>query len=296
MELPILLPAWLLSLLIGGVVMVIILMLIPDPDSLDEATAARVAQRKNSKSVLLKLFFPLIVVLAQFVQLLPFDKSRKELELKLIKAGRPGGLTADEFNASRVLAVFFGLMTGLFFDSELDLTPICSLGLSALGFLYPDIWLKDAIAIRRRKIFRDLPDILDTLRLAVDAGFDLSNALAVVVERGRQGPLLEELELVAREVSLGRTRQQAFRNFADRVAMSEINAFVVALNQADQLGASIGPVLKAQADMSRTRRWQLAEALVNKIPMKMLAPLVIFNFPSSFIILFTPLLIQWMQT
>jgi tight adherence protein C len=78
--------------------------------------------------------------------------------------------------------------------------------------------------------------------------------------------------------------------------MTEINAFVLALLQAEQLGASVGPVLKAQGEMARTRRWQLAEVLVNKMPMKMLGPLVVFIFPSSFIILFTPLLIQWFNS
>ncbi|MCB0323458.1 MAG: type II secretion system F family protein [Bdellovibrionales bacterium] len=296
MELPLTLPAWLISLLFGSLVMVIVVLIFPEPHELSDDGVVRSAARRQSKSILFKLFLPLILLIAQFVELLPLEKHRAKLELRLIQAGRPGGVTASEYDATRIITIVLALLAGMFFDSELGLSPICTLGLGALGFMYPDIWLKDVIATRRRRIFRDLPDILDTLRLAVDAGFDLSSAMQVVVERGRRGPLLDELELVAREVSLGRTRQQAFRNFADRIAMAEINAFVVALNQADQLGASIGPVLKAQADMSRTRRWQLAEALVNKIPMKMLAPLVIFIFPSSFIILFTPLLIQWMQS
>ena len=90
-------------------------------------------------------------------------------------------------------------------------------------------------------------------------------------------------------------RQEALREFAERISMSEINAFVLALIQADQLGASIAPVLRAQSEMARKRRWQLAEELVNKLPMKMLGPLVVFIFPASFIILFTPLLIQYLQ-
>ena len=183
----------------------------------------------------------------------------------------------------------------MFFDSELDLSPIFTVLLSMVGFVYPDIWLTEAIQKRRRKIFRDLPDILDVLRLATDAGFDLTSALTAVIEQGRKGPLLDELELVEREVQLGRPRHEAFKRFAERLDMPEINSFVIALNQADRLGASIGPVLRAQSEMSRSRRWQLAEALVNKIPMKMLMPLVIFIFPSSFVILFTPLLIRWMQ-
>lgn len=294
MNLNILLP-WVLSLLLGCVVAGVFLLGRAEVDAQLDASGTEAAKARKS-SLLLRLFYPLIVILAGFVESLPIDRHLEKVEQKLIRAGRPGGLSPQEFFACRFLAVVCGYFAGAYFDFELGLTPICALGLALLGFLYPDIWLKDAILKRRRRMFRDLPDLLDTLRLAVDAGFDLSSALAVAVERGRKGPLLEELELVDREVSLGRSRREAFRNFADRIAMAEVNAFVLALNQADQLGASIGPVLRAQSNMSRTKRWQLAEALVNKLPMKMLGPLVIFIFPSSFIILFTPLLIQWMQS
>ena len=287
--------AWILSLLLGCVAAVVILLSMPDPNLLDDANDPINSRARRNRGILLKLFYPLIAVIAQLMALIPLKKKRKELEKKLTQAGRPGGLTVDEYNASRVITVFFAVLAGLFFDTELDFMPLCTLGLGVLGLMYPDIWLNDTVAKRRRRIFRQLPEVLDTLRLATDAGFDLSSALTAVVEQGRDGPLQEELELVDREVSLGRTRQQAFRNFADRIAMPEVNAFVLALIQADQLGASIGPVLKAQADMARSRRWALAETLVNKMPMKMLGPLVVFIFPSSFVILFTPLLIQWMQ-
>ena len=286
---------WVLSLLLGCVAASIFMF--GDKEAREILDASQTNSSKvRKKSILLKLFYPLIVILASIVEALPLEKRMEKLEEKLIQAGRPGGLSPEEFSATRFLAVLFGYLAGTFFDMEFDVMPLCGMSLALLGFVYPDIWLGDAIAKRRRRIFRDLPDVLDTLRLAVDAGFDLSSALAVVVERGRKGPLLEELELVDREVQLGRTRREAFRNFADRIAMAEINAFVIALNQADQLGASIGPVLRSQSEMSRSRRWQLAETLVNKMPMKMLGPLVIFIFPSSFIILFTPLLIQWMQS
>lgn len=145
-------------------------------------------------------------------------------------------------------------------------------------------------------MFRDLPDTLDMLRLAVDAGLDLNSALKVVVEKGRRGPLLDEFDRIERDITLGRTRKEAFRSFADRAQMTEISSFVLALIQADQLGASIGPVLKVQADVARARRWQLAEVIVNKMPIKLLGPLVTLIFPASFIILFTPLVIQYFQS
>ncbi len=252
--------------------------------------------RGESSSILLKIFRPAIVSLGKIFEVLPLERSREKLKIRLTQAGNPGGLSADEFQATRVLGVLFLGLAGAFIDNELGISPMLLAIFSFLGMIYPTLWLNGYVQKRRRKLFRDLPDMLDILRLAVDAGLDLSSALRVVVEKGRKGPMLEELEKVEREIALGRTRQEAFRNFANRIAMTEINSFVVALIQADQLGASIGPILKVQSEMARTRRWQLAEVLVNKMPMKMLGPLVVFIFPSSFIILFTPLIIQWMQS
>lgn len=251
--------------------------------------------KDQKKSIILKLFLPAIIALGSIISTLSLGKSRAQAETKLVQAGRPGGLNADEYFASQIISLVVAVLIGMFFDSELDLSPTLTLAFAALGFIYPQIWLKGLILKRRQRIFRDLPDTLDLLRLATDAGMDLNSAMQVVVERGRAGPLLFELEEVEKQISLGKTRRDAFRAFSDRIAMTEINTFVMALIQAEQLGSSIGPVLKAQSEMARTKRWQLAEAVVNKLPMKMLGPLVVFIFPSSFIVLFTPLLIQWFQ-
>lgn len=257
------------------------------------------ANKKNKgekKSILLKIFLPIIISLGSIISTLPLGKNRELMEKKLIQAGRPGGLSVDEYFASQVVSLVVATFIGMFFDSEFEMSPTLTIAFAALGFCYPKIWLNGVILKRRQRIFRDLPDTLDLLRLATDAGMDLNGAMQVVVERGREGPLLVELEQVEKEISLGKTRQESFRSFAERIGMTEINTFVLALIQAEQLGSSIGPVLKTQSEMARIRRWQLAEAVVNKLPMKMLGPLVVFIFPSSFIVLFTPLLIQWFQS
>lgn len=260
-----------------------------------EEESAEVYQAKTQGGILFRLFRVPIKLFSKFFASLPMDSYRVKQNKLLIQASRPCGFSVDEFNASRFIAVCLGALVGAYIDFELSTSPLIALGLGVLGFVYPDIWLKGAIQKRRRSIFRNLPDTLDILRLAVDAGLDLSSALKVVVARGRKSPLLDELENVERDMTLGRTRKEALKDFADRIGMAEVNSFVLSLIQADQLGSSIGPVLKTQSDMARSRRWQLAEALVNKMPMKMLGPLVLFIFPSSFVILFTPLIIQWMQ-
>ncbi|MCB0346408.1 MAG: type II secretion system F family protein [Bdellovibrionales bacterium] len=258
-------------------------------------TGADGATRFSGGHWFLRYFGWLIELIGEFIGLLPIAKRRAKRQQKLIRAGMPGDLNADEFEATRIVACILLFLVGMFMDNELDMWPTLTGAFVILGIVYPDIWLEGYISKRRRRIFRDLPDLLDILRLAMDAGLDFGSAMGVVVEKGRDGPLLREMEKIERDMALGRTRQEALREFAERISMSEINAFVLALIQADQLGASIAPVLRAQSEMARKRRWQLAEELVNKLPMKMLGPLVVFIFPASFIILFTPLLIQYLQ-
>jgi len=267
-----------------------------DKRQLDLEREEREKLTKFKRSPLLDMVRPLIISLASFIGNLPLAKYREKLRIRLLQAGSPGGLSPDEFMAMRIITAIVGLGVGYFVDDTIDMVPIISISLLMLGYIYPDIYVSGLIQKRRRRVFRDMPDFLDTLRLTIDAGLDLGSALAVCVERGRKGPLMDELEKVERDIRLGRTRKEAFRAFADRLQMTEINAFVLALIQADQLGASIGPILRVQADVSRTRRWQAAEVVVNKMPMKMLAPLIVFIFPASFIILFAPLLIQYMQS
>ena len=256
---------------------------------------AMAGKKKAQRGLVFRLLYPFILILGDIIAPLPLGQKRALVKKKLVQAGVPGGLTADQFLATYVIGVVVGGLVGAYIDSELATAPMFMIVIGFVGFLYPGMWLDGTIQKRRRRIFRDLPDLLDILRLAVEAGLDMTSAMKVVLERGQDGPLKFELEEIEREISLGRTRQEAFRSFADRLAMTEINSFVLALIQADQLGASVGPILKVQSEMARTRRWQLAETLVNKMPMKMLGPLVTLIFPSSFIILFTPLLIQWMQ-
>ena len=295
MEISISVLPWVLSILFGLTVVGVALAL-----NRKDQVAAVVARTPStytppSGSILLRLFGGTIRALGELFSLLPIENARRKTETRLLQAGTPGGFSADQYFGTRVIAAVVATLIGMYFDFEFGFSLAFTILFFILGSVYPDIWLSGVVEKRQRRIFRDLPDALDTLRLAVDAGLDLGSALHVVVAQGRQGPLVSELKLVDREMAVGVTRRDALSNMATRIGMTDINAFVIALNQADQLGASIGPLLKVQAETARTRRWQLAETLVNKMPMKMLGPLVLLVFPSSFIILFTPLIIQYMQ-
>lgn len=238
----------------------------------------------------------LISTLAQVCARLPLDSMRSNVAKRLKEAGTPAHLSPDEFFSWCLLSLLGLGAIGYIFDSSLELTPVCTIGLAILGIYYPRIWLSGYIIKRQRRIFRDLPDLLDTLRIAVAAGLDFSSALKVLVDTSISGPLLHEFEKVERDIALGQTRSNALSAMAERISMSEINAFVLAVRQADELGTSIGPVLAIQSEVARQRRWQQAEVQVGKLPMKLLGPLVLCIFPASFIILFTPLVLDYLQT
>jgi tight adherence protein C len=105
----------------------------------------------------------------------------------------------------------------------------------------------------------------------------------------------EELIRAFREVQLGRTRREALRLMAERINQSDVSSVVSALVQADELGVSIGNMLRIQSDLMRTRRFQRAEKLANEAPVKMLFPLTVFIFPSVFMVLLGPILVQWLR-
>jgi tight adherence protein C len=155
----------------------------------------------------------------------------------------------------------------------------------AFGGYYPGYAIKRAMEQRQIRIFRDLPYVLEMLMLSTEAGQDFSSAMATVIEKGTPGPLLEEFRVVHQEVTLGKTRADALRGMAQRLDLPEVTSFVLALIQAEQLGTSIGAVLRIMAEQMRIKRSTIAEELAGKVPVKLMAPLVACILPASFIIL-----------
>ena len=149
--------------------------------------------------------------------------------------------------------------------------------------------------VRHSSIQKGLPFVLDLLTLSVEAGIDFMAALRRCIERREIDPLSEELIRVVREIQLGRTRRQALRDMSTRVDLSDLRSVVNALVQADELGVSIGSILRIQADQMRRRRFERAEKKANEAPVKMLLPLMLFIFPSVFLILLGPILTRLIQ-
>lgn len=162
----------------------------------------------------------------------------------------------------------------------------------ALATIWPGSWLRAKVKARRSAILKALPFVLDLLTLSVEAGLDFMSALGRCAERAGDDPLSEEISRVVRETQIGATRRDALRSMAERTGVADLRAVVSALVQADELGASLGRILRVQAEQIRARRFERAEKLANEAPVKLLGPLALFIFPSVFLVLLGPVLMQ----
>ncbi len=219
----------------------------------------------------------------------------------LLGAGTPGDLNGQELLGIQVVvALAFPLfwvfvllqMPGFEFLFAGPMQIALYLALIAAGFYFPLDNVRTRMKKRHASIMLELPDTLDLLAISVQAGLDFMTALRRVVEKLKPGPLREDLEQFFKQIELGRPRRDALREMAERAQLSDLNAVVSALVQADRLGASIGPVLLVQSEMLRKRRAQRAEKAAQEAPVKMLMPLLLCIFPAVFIMILGPIFIQ----
>ncbi len=220
---------------------------------------------------------------------------------KLVSAGFEGVLSGEEFVALKILmaivAVPLALLAGVLSSAVLSWR--VGTFLAALVLLFalcqPDLWLRRVVKARHLSIQRALPFVLDLLTLSVEAGMDFMSALQRHVSARKLDALGEELLRMTKEVQIGLSRQEALRNMASRVRQSDLKALSFALIQADELGVSIGSVLRIQSSQLRARRFDRAEKLAAEAPVKMLGPLMLCIFPAVFIILMAPVLFHAME-
>jgi|tagenome__1003787_1003787.scaffolds.fasta_scaffold20742684_2 tight adherence protein C len=210
------------------------------------------------------------------------------LQRRLDLAGNPSGWTPDRVLAVKGLGLFvLGGLGGLYGLRTIGFLVVGAAAAGAVGFFLPDILLYNAGIKRQQKIQKALPDALDMLTVCVEAGLGFDAALAQVA-RNTTGPLAAEVSRVLQEIQIGKSRSQALRALADRTTVPELRSFVSALVQAGELGITIADVLREQAKEMRLRRRQRAEEKAQKVPVKILFPLVFCLFPSMFIVIIGP--------
>jgi tight adherence protein C len=222
---------------------------------------------------------------------------RARIDRRFYAAGMAGLMSVDEFFAYKLLMAFvFEGLFGVVFAYILlgiSLNPFAHLAIFAGGSGFPDLWLSGLVSSRQTKIRKSLPYVMDLLTLSVEAGLDFIAGVYKVCEKAKAGPLVDELAYTLREIQVGASRQQALRNLAVRVDMAEMRSFSALLIQADILGASIGPVLRAQSDLLRTQRFQAAERAGAHAATKLLFPLIFFIMPAVFVVIFGPIALNF---
>jgi tight adherence protein C len=217
------------------------------------------------------------------------------VRLRLLAAGMRE-TTPNKFLAIKGAATVTGLLLGVLLGSGAGLGAVLllGLGLGGLGFVGPNFILSSRAKKRREVVQSELPDALDLLAVSVEAGLGIDASLSRLTEH-MEGALVDEFGLALNEMRIGRNRHDALRNLAERIDAPELTAFVRAVIQADQLGMSLSQILRVQAEDTRLRRQLAAEERAMKAPVKMLFPTVAFIFPSMFLVILGPALLNFMK-
>lgn len=224
-----------------------------------------------------------------------WDSKRILYRRRLISAGLREELTPDEFIAYKFFLILFFPLVGLILNAIgiADLGWYTILAAGAGGFFYPDFWVKSLMTKRQKAIIRSMPFIVDLLSLSTEAGLDFIGAIQKVVEKAASSPLVDELGQMLREIKVGSSRSDALREMSNRIGMTEINSFVAILISADQMGASIGKILRQQADQIRSERLLRAEKEGARAASKVLLPSVLFLLPAVLLMVAGPFVLAF---
>jgi len=242
-----------------------------------------------------RLVSPFTSSLAAFVMRLTPGSIKKLVAEKLAMAGGFGSLGVEEF---LLLCGFLSLalpaitaFAAIMLKAPANKVTGLSLIAFVIGVILPFIMLNKKMAERKASIQKDLPDVLDLLTVSVEAGLSFDGALAKLSEK-MKGALVDEFCRLLQEIRMGVLRRDALAAMGIRCDVADLSLFTTSLVQADQLGVGIGNVLRVQSISMREKRKQRVEERAMKAPIKMMIPLVMFIFPTIFIVLLGPAIIQ----
>ena len=219
------------------------------------------------------------------------SKNAAKIKRNLEMAGNPGNLTPTMFVGVRVAVGLIGLMIGFYMTTLMGLPILNRLLFSifggAIGYVFPGLWLDRKIRTRKYNILKSMPDALDLLTISVEAGLGFDLALGRVADKW-ENELAKEFQRVLSDTRLGTPRRDAMKMMSERCGVEDLSNFVQAIIQAEQLGVSIGKILKVQSEQMRVRRRQRAEELAHQAPIKMLFPMAFLIFPSILVTILGP--------
>jgi tight adherence protein C len=256
---------------------------------------ANVREQEMLKSIQERVLVPFMTKLSAILGRFTPAGYVQTVREKLVKAGNPAGLDADRFLTLKLLGavsiVFWPFLAFKIADLSGFYGMIVTGLLWGMSFFGPDVFVQRKMDQRQYLIATRLPDVLDLLVISVEAGLGFEQAIDRTVE-AVPGPLADEFRRMLQETRMGATRAEALRAMDDRCQVPELRSFILAMLQADTFGVSIGRMLRAQADDMRVRRRQRAQEAAQKAPVKMLFPLIFCIFPSLFVVILGPAVLQ----
>ena len=237
-------------------------------------------------------------IIKPFQNVLPRSPQEVSVQQKrLLRAGYRKDSAVNMFYASKVLVpltlVVLATITGMYRAAPLFIYLVAA----GVGFLLPDFWLGNRINNRKLKLQLGLPEALDLMVICSEAGMGLDQTVSRVASELKisQPEVSDELSLFMLEQKAGRPRDDAFRNLAERADIDSIRALATTLIQADTFGTSISKTLRVYSDTLRTQRRQRAEERAAKTTVKLVFPLVLFIFPSLFVVALGPAIITMLE-
>ena len=239
---------------------------------------------------LLKIFRVPILIFSDLAASLKLTKTRARYTRDLQALGLERVVSVNQLIALKLTLFFILCIYGLMLMRVLPF--FFSVLLAIFGWMYVDIWLKDKISTRKKKIKAQLPFLLDMLTLSVEAGLEFTAAVAKIASKMDPSPLREELTIFLRQMQLGMSRKEALRALSDRVNIQQVNSMSSALIQAAEMGSSIGGALRTQSEIMSGERFVEAEKKGAEASQKMLLPMVLFIIPAVMLVIMGPLLVQ----
>lgn len=264
-----------------------------------EAISSPTSSKKEpTPSIYSRFIKPVVMELKRMYGKRRRDVKEDRIEKWLQQAGYPFSMNVVDFRL---------LHTGLFLvlpllsfgyakllQANLATSVLFTLIGAILASALPKVYLKQKAKTRNHQALRELPDVLDLLTVSLEAGLGFDAAISRVVAK-KDGVLSSEFLRCLEEMRLGKTRREALSGIRERVEVDEVKSFISSILQAEKLGIGMVQVLRVQSNEVRDKRKQRAEEAAMKAPIKMLFPLVLFIFPSLFIVLLGPAIIQFLE-
>jgi tight adherence protein C len=245
-----------------------------------------------------RLFQPMLGGLNGFIGRVTPKHYVEQLDKTFREAGNPMKLNASSCIAMQIGAIILEIIgvisIWIAFAVPVFKVMLILAALIGLTYIFPGIYLKQLIQERQHEIEKSLPDVIDLLTVSIEAGLSFDGAMAKLSEK-MSGVLVSEFSIVLKEMKMGMAKRDALKSMIERVPVANLITFVGAIIQADQLGVSIGNVLRIQSNLMRQKRRQKASELAMKAPIKILFPMIFFIMPTIFIVLLGPVVINIME-